>query len=348
MNMTVNTSAQPHSNTQGGSSGSCGSYGKILPLDQAWRLKCYLASLSWYQKHLIIETKEISEILIQASYDYDHDYDLYTGSDDPEDLGVVPGPGVVSEDMSQCQSHMHALPLSLTLPPISEEYVHINDNDNDGSTEIGIGIDIDGDDQPSTEVSAEQLAYMNFYLDAVDKVDRDSSNAGRVEEDVDSDTELEPNRDMGVGVDMNVSVRPIPSVHNDLLQSAVKGNQTAQQELLKWFLPPPFAASDDCSECRVPFSIRSFRHHCRHCGQSFCSKHASKYHRIHKFGFATGTVRVCAPCYDIIEREEYRDRSLWRVLRLKAYYKHDLIHYFERRVDRTVDKVVRYVCMWSV
>lgn len=266
---------------------------KVLPLDQAWRLKCYLASLSWYQKHLIIETKEISEILIEASYDY----------------GLLEDP--IDIDSSEVPN-----------TAIDGGYVHVDDSD---------GVE-NGSRAPNEngEVSAEQLAYMNFYLDKVDHPDdsNDTASEGEVEGDI--------------------MVRSGSTGNNDILQSAVKGNQTAQQELLKWFLPPPFACSNECSECHVSFSMRAFRHHCRHCGQSFCSKHAAKYHRIHKFGFATGTVRVCARCYDIIEREEYRDRSLWRVLRLKAYYKRELIPYFERRVDRTVDKVVRYVEVFHV
>ncbi|XP_023930684.1 WD repeat and FYVE domain-containing protein 3 [Lingula anatina] len=64
--------------------------------------------------------------------------------------------------------------------------------------------------------------------------------------------------------------------------------------------------SDVCVACGVKFSFSERRHHCRNCGQLFCSK-CSKFEieiprlRIHK------PVRVCLACHNILRAQEASD-----------------------------------------
>ena len=57
---------------------------------------------------------------------------------------------------------------------------------------------------------------------------------------------------------------------------------------------------DDCFRCRTVFSAFNRKHHCRACGETFCSICSSKQSSIHEFGIDT-EVRVCISCYDRIK-----------------------------------------------
>ncbi|XP_022089336.1 hepatocyte growth factor-regulated tyrosine kinase substrate-like [Acanthaster planci] len=59
---------------------------------------------------------------------------------------------------------------------------------------------------------------------------------------------------------------------------------------------PEWVDGDKCHTCRSEFGVVVRKHHCRHCGQLFCSKCSSKQLPIPKFGIEKA-VRVCDPCY---------------------------------------------------
>ena len=246
-----------------------------------WKLKCYLASLSWYQKQLIIETKSMTDI----------DNCLIDNSSLPDDAASVSSNGNGKD--------VHSLKIQHPSQLINEyeeiQKKEIIEKEDHGSD--------DGNSEPIADTKTDQGTILTH-----------TSNWNNV---------------------------------TTLLQSATNGDILAQQQLHQLFSPPSFIKAPYCmlSTCHKMFTVACFRHHCRHCGLSFCTAHVSKYHRIQKFGFATSTVRVCDACYAVIELEEYRDKILWRMLRLKAYYEGNLIPYFEKRTDRGIDKVLRYAAL---
>ncbi|XP_043218691.1 hepatocyte growth factor-regulated tyrosine kinase substrate-like isoform X2 [Amphibalanus amphitrite] len=64
---------------------------------------------------------------------------------------------------------------------------------------------------------------------------------------------------------------------------------------------PEWADGEVCHRCRDPFSTFTRKHHCRACGQVFCSKCSSKTSNIPKFGIER-EVRVCDSCFEQINR----------------------------------------------
>ncbi|RWS26954.1 Hepatocyte growth factor-regulated tyrosine kinase substrate-like protein, partial [Leptotrombidium deliense] len=64
---------------------------------------------------------------------------------------------------------------------------------------------------------------------------------------------------------------------------------------------PQWEDGDNCNRCRVSFSVVQRKHHCRNCGQIFCSKCSSKQSIIPKYGIEK-EVRVCDDCYDKINK----------------------------------------------
>ena len=258
-----------------------------------WKLKCYLASLSWYQKQLIKETRSLVE----------------EQDDEPIDQGY--------EEIDIHEGRGAELPLEVNL------------NSYDLST------------KPAFVSRAQTVRPTDpkYSVGSPSLID-----APAPADDVDSDEEaLKPNVFPNSAGAESFNSRSNRVNMHALLGLATAGDAVAQQQLSQLFMPPPFMNAMFCMypQCNRVFSVTCFRHHCRHCGFSFCSKHADNYHRIQKFGFTMGTVRVCDACYQRIETEEYRDRFVWRMLRLKAFYQGELIPYFEKRVDRAVDKVYR-------
>eukprot|EP00126_Sphaerothecum_destruens_P009289 Sdes_comp20481_c0_seq1m14812 len=67
---------------------------------------------------------------------------------------------------------------------------------------------------------------------------------------------------------------------------------------------PLWKSSDamSCSRCELSFSVFRRRHHCRNCGDCFCSKCSPHYIPIPKFGFSA-PVRVCKQCYASLRQE---------------------------------------------
>jgi serine/threonine protein kinase len=65
---------------------------------------------------------------------------------------------------------------------------------------------------------------------------------------------------------------------------------------------PKWNNSSQCHECKSKFSFFTRRHHCRHCGSSFCHKHSSSSIEIPKFGLLE-PVRVCDTCYTTVNAQ---------------------------------------------
>lgn len=57
---------------------------------------------------------------------------------------------------------------------------------------------------------------------------------------------------------------------------------------------------DDCYRCHTSFSAFTRKHHCRACGETFCSICSSKQCSLHEYGIED-EVRVCVTCYDRIQ-----------------------------------------------
>ncbi|XP_060827157.1 hepatocyte growth factor-regulated tyrosine kinase substrate isoform X2 [Bombus pascuorum] len=64
---------------------------------------------------------------------------------------------------------------------------------------------------------------------------------------------------------------------------------------------PAWADGDVCHRCRVSFSMVQRKHHCRACGQVFCSQCSSKVSTLPKFGIEK-EVRVCEACYEKVNK----------------------------------------------
>ncbi|XP_025091346.1 rabankyrin-5-like isoform X2 [Pomacea canaliculata] len=62
---------------------------------------------------------------------------------------------------------------------------------------------------------------------------------------------------------------------------------------------PPWSEGEWCLECSTKFTIKTRKHHCRHCGRLLCSKCSGKDMPIIKFGLAK-PVRVCDVCFDVL------------------------------------------------
>ncbi|GFR77311.1 vacuolar protein sorting-associated protein 27, partial [Elysia marginata] len=62
---------------------------------------------------------------------------------------------------------------------------------------------------------------------------------------------------------------------------------------------PPWSDGEMCLECGIKFSIKTRKHHCRHCGRLLCSKCSSKDMPIVKFNI-TKPARVCDICFDVL------------------------------------------------
>ncbi|XP_017759321.1 PREDICTED: hepatocyte growth factor-regulated tyrosine kinase substrate isoform X2 [Eufriesea mexicana] len=64
---------------------------------------------------------------------------------------------------------------------------------------------------------------------------------------------------------------------------------------------PAWADGDVCHRCRVSFGMVQRKHHCRACGQVFCSQCSSKVSTLPKFGIEK-EVRVCEVCYEQVNK----------------------------------------------
>jgi hypothetical protein len=69
----------------------------------------------------------------------------------------------------------------------------------------------------------------------------------------------------------------------------------------------PLACSKSCARCGHSFGVTRYRHHCRHCGESFCEEHSPFRHPIPKIGHLT-PARVCHKCKVRGGEEPLRER----------------------------------------
>lgn len=98
--------------------------------------------------------------------------------------------------------------------------------------------------------------------------------------------------DCGIGGEVaglvNADMPGIDSSEDLLLEwlrrEASLGDAEAQFHLAQLFSPPRFEMKTECRECGEPFGVTRYRHHCRHCGGSFCHEHAWHEHPIPKLG----------------------------------------------------------------
>ncbi|UJR35676.1 hypothetical protein I4U23_028426 [Adineta vaga] len=61
--------------------------------------------------------------------------------------------------------------------------------------------------------------------------------------------------------------------------------------------PPTWTDRDTCFRCRTTFTAFTRKHHCRACGETFCSSCSSKSSPLLEYGIED-EVRVCESCYD--------------------------------------------------
>jgi serine/threonine protein kinase len=73
--------------------------------------------------------------------------------------------------------------------------------------------------------------------------------------------------------------------------------------------PPARAESKVCYECKKPFTLYLRKHHCRHCGNSFCHGCSDNRLQITKFGY-NAKVRVCNNCTEILQNEEVERKEM--------------------------------------
>ncbi|KAI6645827.1 Hepatocyte growth factor-regulated tyrosine kinase substrate [Oopsacas minuta] len=92
----------------------------------------------------------------------------------------------------------------------------------------------------------------------------------------------------------------LTSVYNQLAMAGVRFPEINTSDAV--FIterPPEWKAdrdSKDCTLCHTEFSLVTRRHHCRNCGECFCSKCCSNVATLPKFGIER-EVRVCESCF---------------------------------------------------
>src|SRR4051812_32772167 len=79
--------------------------------------------------------------------------------------------------------------------------------------------------------------------------------------------------------------------------------------------PPNNDTQTVCHECKKPFNFIDRKHHCRHCGNTFCSKDSSKSIAIPKYGYHS-RVRVCDGCYEVVAAELESSEVISKLLEL--------------------------------
>ncbi|KAL1504977.1 hypothetical protein AB1Y20_008743 [Prymnesium parvum] len=88
---------------------------------------------------------------------------------------------------------------------------------------------------------------------------------------------------------------------------------------------PPFAYAEQCEGCVAAgepaptFGLARHRHHCRHCGGSFCADHLRWRCRLPKFEGLETPQRVCEACVLVLRREEYENRGAERAVRVADF-----------------------------
>jgi hypothetical protein len=77
--------------------------------------------------------------------------------------------------------------------------------------------------------------------------------------------------------------------------------------------PPPWADADACFSCKIAFGFFRRKHHCRHCGNSFCDADSQRTCPLPMFGLYD-SVRVCEACFDRLESSVQSMDGSWQPL----------------------------------
>lgn len=88
-------------------------------------------------------------------------------------------------------------------------------------------------------------------------------------------------------------------VYQELLREGTRfplAPKTFNKVVTKTLAPPEWIDANQCTRCRVPFSLTLRKHHCRYCGNVFCQDCSSKTLSLPEMGIPD-PVRICEPCY---------------------------------------------------
>ncbi|RCH78511.1 Vacuolar protein-sorting-associated protein 27 [Rhizopus stolonifer] len=80
-------------------------------------------------------------------------------------------------------------------------------------------------------------------------------------------------------------------------------NEKVDAILLETAAAPEWSDSDVCDRCRTAFTMTNRKHHCRHCGGTFCQQCSAKSMPLPKLGI-NESVRVCDGCYIKLKLEK--------------------------------------------
>lgn len=112
--------------------------------------------------------------------------------------------------------------------------------------------------------------------------------------------------------------------------------------------PPMPEKASSCRGCLADgvvdarFGLSRVRHHCNHCGGSFCSPHL-RWRRVlsHKFTVPSSPLRVCQACAQMLNRESYENRLIERLIRCSDFSAGCLQPYIEVLEDTVAAKARR-------
>lgn len=98
-------------------------------------------------------------------------------------------------------------------------------------------------------------------------------------------------------------------VETEEIQTELNFGSNNETSVRRWLED---SAVEHCMLCYTSFSFLKRKHHCRACGNIFCSKCSSKSLALPKLNY-TSPVRVCATCYDVFSHlnpeEEFDNAS---------------------------------------
>ena len=111
--------------------------------------------------------------------------------------------------------------------------------------------------------------------------------------------------------------------------------------------PPPPERAAECAACVAAgldgaFGLGRHRHHCRHCGRSFCGDHLRWRYRLPKFEGCAAPQLVCWGCVRLLRREDFENRTAGRLART-ADFLHGSLPPFVARLDDTAAARARRV-----
>lgn len=93
------------------------------------------------------------------------------------------------------------------------------------------------------------------------------------------------------------------SVFESLRSNGAKGFFESDRDAIKIPNWVPDSEANFCSLCSSGFSVFKRKHHCRHCGQIFCSECTKNRFEIPSLGFVV-PVRVCDACFKVLSEKK--------------------------------------------